>query len=156
MGLGDLGAALRLVAEHRDRAHFMDGQPEEVVARAEQALGVSFPPSYREFVRELGAGDIAGAEFYGVTSGEFESSSVPNGIWFTLQERADSGLPQPLVVIYSVGEGTLFALDTAQRDDDDESPVVAWVPGVSRSEDQLETIAPDFGTFFRETVGQAL
>ena len=156
MGLGDLRAALRLVDEHRDRADFTDGQPEELIERAEQALGVGFPPSYREFVRVLGAGDIAGAEFYGVCSAEFESSSVPNGIWFTLQERTDSGLPAPLVVVYSVGEGTLCALDTAKHDEDGESPVVAWVPGVSRSDEQLESVAPDFGTFFRETIENAL
>lgn len=156
MGLHDLQAGLRLVEEHGEEADFAGARPEELIERAEAALGLRLPPSYRAFVGELGAGDIAGEEFFGVTSADFEISSVPNGIWLTLSEREDSGLPEALVVVYSVGDGTLYALDTAQAGDDGEAPVVAWVPGMSASGEELETIAADFGTFFRKTVESAL
>ncbi len=144
------------MAEHRDEADFAGPRPQELIEQAEAALGVRLPPSYRAFVQELGAGDIGGEEFYGLTSADFESSSVPNGIWVTLQERDDSELPESLIVVYSVGEGTLYALDTSQAGDDGEAPVVAWAPGASAPGGGLETVAPDFGAFFRETVERAV
>jgi len=49
----------------------------ELVVQAEEALGSRFPHSYRSFVGELGAGDIAGEEFYGVIDDNFDSSGVP-------------------------------------------------------------------------------
>jgi hypothetical protein len=44
--------------------------------------------------------------------------------------------------------GEYYALDTSQRDCDDESPVVIWAAGRSQESDALEVVAPDFGSFF--------
>jgi len=156
MALDELRAGLALVDEHSDEAEFAGVRPDVLVEQAEQRLGVTFPPSYRAFVSELGAGDIAGEEFYGVLSEDFENSGVPDGIWMTLRERDDSGLPNALVVVHSPGDGTLHAIDTSLAGDADEAPVVAWVPGTSTPDDELEAVAPDFGTFFRQTVERAL
>lgn len=153
MGLDDLRHGLGLVAENAEEADFVGSQPMELVERAERALSLRFPPSYREFLHELGAGDIGGEEFFGVVGADFEASGVPDGIWLTLREREDSGLPDNLIVVYSVGDGTLYALDTAQAGGDGEAPVVAWVPGTAETH---ETVAADFGTFFREKVTDAL
>ena len=155
MGLDDLRAGLALVGQHDDEGEFAGPRPEGLVDQAEQRLGVTFPASYRAFVSELGAGDIAGEEFYGVLDGDFEDSGVPDGIWLTLREREDSGLPEALVVVHSPGDGTLHAIDTSQAAGG-EAPVVTWTPGTSTRDDQLEPVSPDFGTFFRQTVERAL
>lgn len=62
MSLEDYRAGL-LVNDKEDVADFMDKRPAAIVEAAERALGVDLPPSYRAFVSELGAGDIAGEEF---------------------------------------------------------------------------------------------
>lgn len=156
MSLDDYRAAAAAISEHADSARFRGERPAELVERAEAALGVRFPPSYRAFVGELGAGHIAGEEFYGVTDDEFVDSSVPNGIWLTLREREDSGLPEPLVIVYEDGDGGLYAIDTSRPGAGGEHPVVRWVPGVSQPGDELETMAGDFGSLFRETVREGL
>src|SRR5438093_9524123 len=112
MAMKDMDAALQLVARNDRQADFVGKRSTEMVADAESALGVRFPPTYRKFPTELGAGDIAGEEFYGVTTNTLASSSVPNGIWLTLEERK-GGLPSPLVIVYATGDGTWFALDTS-------------------------------------------
>jgi antitoxin YobK len=50
----DYTEARELIERHDDLADFMGERPEELVARAEEALGVRFPPTYRAFVRDLG------------------------------------------------------------------------------------------------------
>ena len=43
---------------------FEGAKPESLVARAETALGLTFPPSYRRFLLEMGCGDINGLEIF--------------------------------------------------------------------------------------------
>jgi hypothetical protein len=47
-------------------ATFGPGVPEGVIADAERALGVSFPPSYRRFLATYGGGYIRGYELEGL------------------------------------------------------------------------------------------
>ncbi len=156
MSLDDYPAAARLVSEHSDLADFVGERPEELVERAEAALSLRFPPSYRSFLRELGAGDIAGEEFYGLVTDDFENSSVPDGIWLTLDEREASNLPEALVVVYSDGMGNYYCLDTAHQGADGEHPVVMWMPGASEPDDELEVMSEDFGRFFYAMVSEGL
>jgi hypothetical protein len=108
---------------------------------------------YRRFLEELGCGDIAGEEFFGIIGDDFVNSSVPNGVWVTLTER-DSGLPPSLVVV-AVGDGSLFVLDTSRRDSDGESPVLLWRPG-QQDTDALERVTGDFGEFFKRSIEEAV
>ena len=54
--MAELEVGLRLVAQHPDASFFIGSRDEELVKAAEAALGLAFPPTYRRFVRELGAG----------------------------------------------------------------------------------------------------
>jgi antitoxin YobK len=62
---------------------FVGERSEDLVLAAEVALGHQLPASYRLFVKLLGAGNVGSEEIYGVTSPDFVTSSVPNGIWLT-------------------------------------------------------------------------
>lgn len=93
MSEDDLERFLSLVEEYEDEADFVGPRDDGLVGAAEAALGLSFSPIYRRLVAELGAGDIAGQEFYGVITEEFVNSSVPNGIWLTLKARSEWALP---------------------------------------------------------------
>jgi hypothetical protein len=54
----DYGAARALIAEHPDLADFDGPKDEQLVAAAEQLLGLSFPADYRNFLLEFGAGSF--------------------------------------------------------------------------------------------------
>jgi len=77
---------------------------------------------------------------------EFESSSVPDGIWYTLAERAD-GMPDNLLVGGDGGDGALYVLDL---DAGDEPPVRVYEPG--SDEPPTERVADDFGSFLLDGV----
>ena len=155
--LDNLQKAFDLIAQNIDRAHFSGEKTESSISKAQKALSLSFPPSYRLFLKRYGTCAIAGEEFYGIPIVEnYKKSTVPNGIWYTLDERKTSNLPEKMILIYDVGNGEKFALDLRQQNPDGEAPVVVWNPGLSKPEDKLEIIAEDFGTFLYNKVEWAL
>lgn len=127
-------------------------KPEPLLIKAEAALGIKFPLSYRRFLGELGCGDINGLEIFGLINDNFEKSTVPNGIWLTLNERRAIGLDPAYVIIGDGGDGTYVVLDTKQRDSVGESPVVR----LSIDGKQSEKIAEDFGSYLLNAVGRVL
>ena len=147
----DYEEALAFIEEHLDDADF-EAQPEERVARAEQELGLTFPPSYRRFLIEFGAGGVGGEEIYGLINDDFEDARPPQAIGLTRELRRDGQVADALVVIYNLGQGSYFAIDTGSAGPGDEAPVVAFTPGVHMAGDELEVVASDFGAFFLETM----
>ena len=156
MSMHDIYAAFDLIRNNASFVHFAGAQPDDRVTRAQAALGIDFPPTYKEFVGKLGCGGFGSAEFYGVVADDFEHSSVPDAIWLTLKHRKDCGIPDDFVVVGSTGDGGLYAIDTAKKDANRESPVVEWWPGFPEADDNPRVIAPDFGEFFLEDISQAI
>jgi hypothetical protein len=127
---------------------FEGPKTESLVSAAEEALDLKFPPSYRRFLLDLGCGDLNGLKIYGVIDERFEGSSVPNGIWLTLNERRTAGLNKAYILIGDGGDGTYYAIDTRQMDETGENPVVRLSVDGSR----VEPVAPSFGAYFLEAV----
>lgn len=138
----------RELIESLGSGSFEGSKSESLVAQAEAALGLVFPPSYRRFLLEMGCGDINGVEILGLIDNNFEISSVPNGIWLTLNERRTIGLDPAYVLIREGGDGSYYALDTGRRDDMGESPVVL----LSIDGKQSIKIANSFGDHFLDVI----
>jgi hypothetical protein len=145
MGLADLDQALDLLRSD-DVADF--GQPvaDATIAAAENALGIRFPPSYREFVKRVGFCAIGPRELYGITRSGLDATSVPSVIFATRSEREAGGLPPELLLIEESGGGEMYVLDTRAANSDGEAPVKMWTPAFHDARD-LETLAPDFGAY---------
>jgi antitoxin YobK len=145
MPVSDYEEAAELIAEHRVLADFVGPRDEALVRAAEEALGVQFPPSYRRFLREFGAGSFGGQEIYGVIDADFEHSSIPDAVWNTLSLRRDEDIPADLVAIYATGDGEQLCVQSGSS----ETPILAIWPG---SGDAPEVIASDFGLWFKDIV----
>lgn len=148
MGMADYEKAKGIISGNQAKAHFAGPRPEELVRAAEAALHVSFPPVYRRFLLEYGAGSFGWVEFYGVIKNDFMHSSVPDGIWSTLTQRQMAKLPHELVIVGDSGTGDLYALDLATND----GSVVIVSPGSDKV--TREKVASDFGAFFLQQVQQ--
>src|SRR5829696_7262685 len=151
MGMPELERGIE-AARGDARSFFAGPRDAALVAAAEAALGLALPPTYRRFVSELGAGNAGSHEFYGITTDNFISASVPNGIWLTLSEREQLGLPSVLVIVGEDGLGGYYVLDTSQKDANGESPVAIWKTGGGN----LAPFANDFGAFFLQAVVEEL
>lgn len=143
----DYEQAVALIDDNEDEADFVGPRSPGLIQRAELAVGLRFPPTYRRFLTEYGAGSIGGTEIYGVIDDNFETSSVPDAIWVNLTHRRAG-----LFVFYALGEGTEFCLDTSRTAPDGEMPVVAVDPGG----EVREEIASDFGSALLALVREEL
>lgn len=130
---------------------FVGPRPEALVARAEAALGLRFPPSYRQFLLELGAGDVGGFEVYGIVNDDFADARVPDAIALTLDARR-SGLGPRYVMIGTLGDGSHDCLDTGHPDATGEAPVVQ----LSAEYEDPVTLADSFGEYLLVEVEDAL
>lgn len=149
MSLGKYRIAQSLILEAG--GDFEGPKPEGLIAASEQALGVKYPPSYRQFLLDMGCGDLNGLEIYGVVDANFEESSVPDGIWLTLQERR-AGLDPAYILIGEGGDGSYVAIDTRIVDAEAEHPVVR----ISNVGQLREWVAPNFGTYLLGAVEEVI
>ncbi len=149
MGTTELQKAFQVI-EHQARSDFHGPQPDALIKHAEDALGVTFSRSYREFLRHLGAGYVTGCEFYGIIDDDFENSGVPDAIWLTLKRRRTAAAPHALIFVCDTGDGGYYAIDTSRKSADSESPVVLW--WLDQPLESCETVASDFGAFLLEQV----
>jgi len=150
----DIREALDVVRASPDLADFVGPRDESLIAAAEETLGLRFPPSYRTFVAELGAGSFGGEELYGVISDD--ASGIPEAVWMTLEARRDWGLPSSMIVVYFDGGIDYFVLDTAAVDARGEAPVRVVTPGLSDFTGELPVVESDFGALFAELVSEQL
>jgi antitoxin YobK len=150
MGMEKYRRARELIAK-AGGGDFAGPKPESLVARAEAALGLRFPPSYRQFLLDLGAGDIGGFEVYGLIHDDFEDARVPDAIALTLDARR-SGLDRRYVLIGTLGDGSHDCLDTGHPDASGEAPVVQ----LSAEYEDPVTLADSFGEYLLVEVQDAL
>src|SRR5260370_37232531 len=76
--------AVQFMRQFPDLMDFVGPRSESLVSTAEQFLSIKFPPDYRRFLLEFGAGSFGSFEILGVIRENFENSKVPNGIWYTM------------------------------------------------------------------------
>jgi hypothetical protein len=158
MAFSDILKGIDLASQRGCQIDLEGEKSADLVEAAEMVLGVVFPPSYREFLLLFGCGGIAGHEFYGVINSDFVNSGIPDAVWLTMRERVDSNLPARFVIVGAQGDGAYYALDGGRIAQDKERPVIIWWPGVSQEEcaNEVETLAPDFGTFFLNKIESTL
>jgi hypothetical protein len=147
MSMQQYEKAIKMI-EKAGGGDFEGAKPEALVAQAEAALDLKFPPSYRRFLLELGCGCINGMEVFGLISDNFERSTVPNGIWLTLNERKSIALDPAYVIVGDGGDGTYYSLDTRHVDGAGEGPVIR----LSVDGNQCEKIADSFGSYLLNAV----
>lgn len=153
MSMANLERALALIGDHPDEASFVGERAEMMVRAAEKALGLKLPPTYRSFVRALGAGSFGAAEVYGVIDADVERSGPPDAIWATLRAREDNELPADLVILgYEDDEVTCLQV----RPKGEEGPVLVLNAGEDEAQVGARAAAPDFGSYLLGRVEEEL
>lgn len=148
--------AKEIILTNEDRADFVGGCSDELIKLAEEKLNLKFTGLYLDFLQTFGAGNFGSQEIYGIIHADFENSSVPDAIWYSLTERNKTNLPQNLVVIYDTGSDELICLDFDNRNDHGEPKIVTFAPGFKLGNQTYELIADDFGDFLLDLVNQEI
>lgn len=147
--------AIRILDPYMKRMRFVGPASAANIAESERMLLARFPPSYRSFVEQLGAGSVLGREIYGVVS-DPSASGPPNVVSATLNARKSLALPERFVVVVDLDDSSAIALDVGSADSDGETPVVRIWPGEEADGLVEGEVAPDFGSFFVQFVRDRL
>lgn len=135
----------KLIAENRDQSFFFGNVDETIVRKVEEKLELTFPPQYRKFITEYGCGNIGPIEIFGLGP---EEESVPNLEWVIKDLRQTRNLPEYLIPIENIGDGSYAVLSSqyASENEVGEGDVLEWN---SRARDP-KRIANSFGEYLQD------
>jgi cell wall assembly regulator SMI1 len=143
----------RRLTEHENRCQIAGPAPENAISAAEEALGVTFPPSYRHFLRTFGGIAIPPHlgvvhDFVGVQTTEEAANDV---VHRTLEGRAHRKLGDHLVVVGMGAEyQEWFCLDASKPRANGEYPVLLFDARDNALDQQFYD---DFGQMLQEVMG---
>lgn len=156
MSIENYNRALKLIERNESLSDFVGKREEELISLAQETLKLKFSHQYYNFLKIYGAGNFGSEEIYGIIDDDFENSSVPDAIWYTLTERIESNLPQNLIIIYDTGGDEVFCLDFNKLDELGEPSIVVYYLGLNPKQQTYEVIANDFGDFLLEKIQNEL
>ena len=143
-----------MIDANPDLVQFVGPVPFEEIWVAESQLSVTFPDSYREFLKRYGAGAFGGEPIYGVG---VPDDDLPSVVWATKAIRkSDDFFPADLVVVQDTGQGDLLCLATSRMNEENECPVVQWIPEMSFEEQMFEVVNSTFAHFLLAVARRAL
>ncbi|MHB9027007.1 MAG: SMI1/KNR4 family protein [Armatimonadota bacterium] len=156
MSMTEYEQAIQLIQQYPQIGPYMWDCSEADIQQVERALGVTFPPIYRRFVRECGALDYYGFDVAGVIPEALDAFGAPDVLSLTQTYRDDADIPIHLIVIEHPGGDYLICLDTRQRRADGEYPVVTYYHWCTEDSQPNEVLAEDFGAYMLERVQWAI
>jgi hypothetical protein len=138
----DLIAQLR---EKGEQVSTVGPQSEKTIADLEHALGVTLPPSYRQFLAHFGGFKLLGSSVSGILDGQPLAKGTGSLYGDTQLFRRELGGPEHLLVIQPDQEAP-YCLDTRKPDRNGEMPVVCYELDTKH----VDRMAASFGEWFAE------
>jgi cell wall assembly regulator SMI1 len=128
------------------------GASDAEIATAEATLGLVFVDDYREFLRRFGWMDAGGDNHYGL------GADVPDHMDLVRRtrcerEQAEPHMPPHLLPLLNNGGGNHWCVDSAPGPNF--GRIVYWDHEVGDDE-PLEVVAPDYQSWLRERLHEAL
>ena len=114
---------------------------------------IIFPKSYIEYLCEFGFFRLNDMMPTGIVD---EDKLLTTGLGWIITRNSQLGVPKNIIQLDEIGDGSYYALDLSQMNDDEECPVVVWPVGGYDETPELEIVAPDFGTWFLEQVEEQI
>jgi hypothetical protein len=158
----------RRLKEHENPCRIAGPAPESAISAAEAALGCTFPPSYRTFLRTFGGIVIPPHlgivhDFVGVADGQPDAGDAPppaaevppadatDVVRRTLRARAERKLGDHLVVVgIGAQHQEWFCLDVSKPTSTGEYPVLMFDARDNALDQQFYE---DFGQMLKEVMG---
>ncbi|WP_018933246.1 SMI1/KNR4 family protein [Gracilibacillus lacisalsi] len=135
----------KLIQEKRDASYFFGTVDDATIKKAEEKLDLKFPKEYREFLGEYGCGNIGPIEIFGLGP---SVESVPNVEWVIKNLRETRDLPNYLIPVENIGDGSYAVLSSASSSKHGvmEGIVLQWNSRVN----DPQKIANNFGEYLQE------
>jgi antitoxin YobK len=153
MAMQDFEEAVLLIQQYPDLiSGSVQPQSASRIDEAQTALGVQFPPTYRQFLATFGDLSFGAQEFHGLVGSAPIDAYQSYVVWITRTTVQEGFLPPGMVIVSEDGMGGYYVIDLRAVGTGEEGPVVYWHSGLSKPDDTLEVVAEDFGSFLRQEV----
>jgi hypothetical protein len=119
--------AKKLIEQNIEKCDSVRPQSENNITNAETILNVSFPKSYKKFLKLIGRLSLGPIDVFGLTFNDHSKYISNDVVCETLEKRKKSISPifsKNLVPIYDLGDGEIFCLDTSKMNEEGKCPVV--------------------------------
>ena len=118
------------IVEFRD---FGDGTSQEWITRAEERLGITFPPSYVWWLKNYGGGEILGEEIFSIYEMDFDTVVGGDIVYMNELYRKKNFKPTD-IIISTTDRGEVFYFKTDEKDDENEYPVYLNITKIKYAE----------------------
>ena len=128
---------------------------EHVILAYEASLGISFPHSYKIFLRKYGTLMFNGLSFYGISKQGLSASSAPDVRYVTIEARKLNDIDDKMIKVLSSGYGPSFSIDVSIMGNSGEAVIVETE--LSFKEDKNKKIvANSFAEFLLHEISASL
>lgn len=158
MSIDNLKLSFDLIKNNFSYDEVYGGKPADnsLIKEAENIVGITLPNSYRKFIEEFGFGGVGSLLVPGIRCSSVNELKSTGFVWGILNDRLNFSYPNHIITLDEVGDGSYYALDLSQMNDENECPVVIWPIGGYETTPVLEIVAPDFGTWFLNEVKEQI
>lgn len=130
---------------------FAAGQrvPVEWIARAEERLGVTFPPSYRWWLESYGSGAFGDQDVFTILQLDFDDACGPDIVYQNETSAANgTAIANGLVIFEPESSDELYYFDLSAPSESGEYPVMRWDMEFGTT----EVFAPSFEQFMLKQI----
>ena len=153
MDMARVASLIQQLEAAGEKVEFSGPQSAASISQLEEALAVSLPRSYREFLCNFGAGGVVGEPISGIYKNQPLMPNPTTAYGDTTRGRERFQMPKSLAAVFSQDDEVLWALDLSRCDAEGECPVVDYDLHFRRIGSVL---FPSFESFFLDYLEQHL
>lgn len=145
----------KLIKDSGEEPLFTGTVDDSTIKEFEAILGVPFPKSYKEFIKEYGALSFCGNTYYGITGKGKNEKKIPCVLFVTQNFREQGDISDKMIIIKSSGYGPLFSIDTETIGTSGE-PVIVETELSFKRDGIKKIVADNYGEFILKSISEAI
>lgn len=143
------------INESGEEAFSTGGVSDSEILDFESLLGVTFPESFKVFLKKYGALSFCGDTYYGITKKGKDENQIPCVLFATKDARATGDITNKMIKIKSSGYGPSYSIDTEMLGAAGEPVVVETELSFKRTGEK-KFVAESFGDFLLSNIKEAI
>lgn len=135
------------------KTHIGGNLKSKILEKIQKNYNIILPISYQYYLKNYSYFRLNDFMPLGIIN---EFMLFDTGLGYSIKNDREFGFPHHIILISDIGDGSYYALDLSQMNEEQECPVVIWPVGGYDETPELEIVAPDFGNWFYDQVQEQI
>ena len=145
----------KIIEESGESYHGSGPASDEMISLYEKELSISFPESYKIFLKKYGTLSFNGESFYGISRLGMVATSAPDVRFVTQEARKLGDIDENMIQIKSSGYGPIFSIDKSIIGSNGEAAIVETELSFKRDK-YKKVVANNFSEFLLNEIKNSL